>query len=66
MAKKDLSKSLDDAYAKMAEDVKDMEVDFSSMTGGNKAAGKRVRKTLMDIKKAAGAMRKESIELKNQ
>lgn len=64
-AKVDIKATLKSGYRKMVEDVEGMEEDWALMVGGNKAAGKRNRKVLMDIKKACGELRKASIELKN-
>jgi hypothetical protein len=60
-----LVKVLKDDYKKIVDWTNDMESDFHKMCEGNKAAGKRVRKDMMDIKKTAGTIRKNSIELKN-
>ena len=45
--------------------VAEIEDDFEKASGGNKAAGTRVRKQMQDIKKAAGAIRSKILEIRS-
>lgn len=40
--------------------------DIKKATGGNKAAGTRVRKSMQDIKEAAQTLRKKILEVRSQ
>ena len=45
--------------------IAEVEEDILKATGGNKAAGTRVRKAMQDIKNAAQAVRKKILDLRD-
>ncbi len=54
------------AYARLKELVESAADDVAKASGGNKAAGTRVRKTMQDIKEAAQAVRKKILEVRSE
>ena len=52
-------------YQKLRELVESAAEDVAKATGGNKAAGTRVRKTMQDIKQAAQDVRKKILEVRS-
>ncbi|MEK6676797.1 MAG: histone H1 [Planctomycetota bacterium] len=55
-----------EAYQKLKELVESAADDVAKASGGNKAAGTRVRKIMQDIKDAAQTVRKEILEVRSQ
>lgn len=55
-----------DAYIKLKEVVEATADDVAKASGGNKAAGTRVRKSMQDIKDAAQTVRKAILEVRSQ
>lgn len=53
-------------YEKLRELVDDTADDVRKASGGNKAAGTRVRKAMQDIKEAAQTVRKRVLEVRSQ
>ncbi|MEK6798737.1 MAG: histone H1 [Planctomycetota bacterium] len=51
-------------YTRLKELVASAEEDVAKATGGNKAAGTRVRKAMQDIKDTAQAVRKKILEVR--
>lgn len=55
-----------DAYVRLKELVEAASDDIAKASGGNKAAGTRVRKSMQDIKEAAQSVRKAILEVRSQ
>lgn len=53
-------------YKRLRELVEAAADDVAKATGGNKAAGTRVRKSMQDIKEAAQTVRKKILEVRSQ
>ncbi len=53
-------------YKRLRELVEAAADDVAKATGGNKAAGTRVRKSMQDIKDAAQTVRKKILEVRSQ
>ena len=53
-------------YDLLKELVEAVADDSRKATGGNKAAGTRVRKSMQDIKEAAQSVRKKILEVRSQ
>jgi hypothetical protein len=53
-------------YNRLRELVDAVADDVAKASGGNKAAGTRVRKSMQDIKDAAQAVRKRILEVRSQ
>lgn len=53
-----------DEYTRLKELVEAAEEDVAKASGGNKAAGTRVRKSMQDIKEAAQTLRKRILEVR--
>ena len=53
-------------YERLRELVDAVADDIKKATGGNKAAGTRVRKSMQDIKEAAQTLRKKILEVRSQ
>ena len=53
-------------YDRLKELVEAVADDIRKATGGNKAAGTRVRKAMQDIKEAAQSVRKKILEVRSQ
>ncbi len=53
-------------YARLKELVEEAADDVAKASGGNKAAGTRVRKSMQDIKEAAQTVRKKILEVRSQ
>ncbi len=51
-------------YERLRELVEAAADDVSKASGGNKAAGTRVRKTMQDVKEAAQEVRKKILEVR--
>ena len=51
-------------YERLKELVEDAADDVRKATGGNKAAGTRVRKTMQQVKDAAQTVRKKILEVR--
>jgi hypothetical protein len=52
-------------YENLRELVENVAEDVAKATGGNKAAGTRVRKAMQDIKAAAQEVRKKILEVRS-
>jgi hypothetical protein len=52
-------------YARLKELVEAVADDVAKASGGNKAAGTRVRKAMQDIKEAAQDVRKKILEVRS-
>lgn len=52
-------------YLKLRRLVEEIAEDVDKATGGNKAAGTRVRKAMQDIKNAAQTVRKKILEVRS-
>jgi hypothetical protein len=52
-------------YEKLRELVEQAADDINKASGGNKAAGTRVRKTMQDIKEMAQTVRKKILEVRS-
>jgi len=55
-----------EAYERLKELVEAAADDVAKASGGNKAAGTRVRKAMQDIKNAAQVVRKQILEVRSQ
>jgi len=55
-----------EAYQRLKEMVEAAADDVAKASGGNKAAGTRVRKAMQDIKNAAQEVRKQILEVRSQ
>jgi hypothetical protein len=55
-----------DEYERLRELVEAISDDVRKASGGNKAAGTRVRKAMQDIKDAAQTVRKRILEVRSQ
>lgn len=55
-----------DEYDRLRVLVEAVADDIRKATGGNKAAGTRVRKSMQDIKDAAQSVRKKILEVRSQ
>ena len=53
-------------YDRLRELVESAADDVAKASGGNKAAGTRVRKAMQDIKEAAQTVRKKILEVRSQ
>ncbi len=53
-------------YERLKELVETAAEDVAKASGGNKAAGTRVRKSMQDIKEAAQEVRKKILEVRSQ
>ncbi len=53
-------------YERLKELVESAADDIAKASGGNKAAGTRVRKAMQDIKEAAQTVRKKILEVRSQ
>ncbi len=53
-------------YERLREMVEGAADDVAKASGGNKAAGTRVRKTMQEIKEAAQSVRKRILEVRAQ
>lgn len=53
-------------YERLRELVESVADDIQKATGGNKAAGTRVRKTMQEVKEAAQMVRKGILEVRSQ
>ena len=53
-------------YLRLRELVESAADDVAKATGGNKAAGTRVRKAMQDIKRAAQDVRKKILEVRSE
>ena len=53
-------------YEKLKELVESAADDVAKASGGNKAAGTRVRKTMQDVKDTAQQLRKKILEVRAQ
>ncbi len=53
-------------YERLRELVESAAEDIKKASGGNKAAGTRVRKTMQEIKEAAQTVRKKILEVRSQ
>jgi len=53
-------------YERLKELVESVADDIQKATGGNKAAGTRVRKTMQEVKEAAQMVRKGILEVRSQ
>ncbi len=53
-------------YQRLRELVEAAADDVAKASGGNKAAGTRVRKAMQDIKEAAQTVRKKILEVRSQ
>ncbi len=53
-------------YLKLKELVESAADDVAKASGGNKAAGTRVRKTMQDVKQAAQDVRKRILEVRSE
>lgn len=53
-------------YERLKELVEAVADDIRKASGGNKAAGTRVRKAMQDIKEAAQTVRKKVLEVRSQ
>ncbi|MHC5110856.1 MAG: histone H1 [Planctomycetota bacterium] len=53
-------------YERLRELVDAVSDDIRKATGGNKAAGTRVRKAMQEIKEAAQSVRKKILEVRSQ
>jgi len=53
-------------YERLKELVEAAADDVDKASGGNKAAGTRVRKTMQDIKEAAQSVRKKILEVRSE
>ena len=53
-------------YDTLKELVESAAEDVAKATGGNKAAGTRVRKTMQEVKEAAQTVRKRILEVRSQ
>ena len=53
-------------YERLKELVETAADDVAKATGGNKAAGTRVRKAMQEIKEAAQTVRKRILEVRSQ
>jgi len=54
------------AYERLKELVESAADDVAKASGGNKAAGTRVRKVMQDVKEAAQTVRKAVLEVRSQ
>ena len=52
-------------YEQLRQMVEDIAEDVAKATGGNKAAGTRVRKAMQEIKTAAQEVRKKILEVRS-
>jgi len=52
-------------YQKLRQLVEEIAVDIDKATGGNKAAGTRVRKAMQDIKNAAQEVRRKILDMRS-
>lgn len=52
---------MNELYAKLKQLILDAEDDLTKASGGNKAAGTRIRKTMQDIKATAQEVRKAAL-----
>ncbi|MEM6332325.1 MAG: histone H1 [Planctomycetota bacterium] len=55
-----------ETYASLQQAVAEVEVDLQKASGGNKAAGTRVRKSMQDIKNIAQELRKQVLEVRDE
>ncbi len=55
-----------EAYAHLKELVEAAADDVAKASGGNKAAGTRVRKSMQEIKEAAQSVRKKILEVRSE
>jgi hypothetical protein len=53
-----------DLYENLCRLVREVEEDMKKATGGNKAAGTRVRKSMQDIKDVAQQIRQRVLEMR--
>ena len=53
-------------YERLRELVEAVSEDIRKATGGNKAAGTRVRKSMQEIKESAQQVRKKILEVRSQ
>lgn len=53
-------------YQKLKDLIESVADDIAKATGGNKAAGTRVRKTMQEIKEAAQEVRKKILEVRSE
>lgn len=53
-------------YERLKELVEEAADDVAKASGGNKAAGTRVRKAMQDIKEAAQVVRKKILEVRSE
>lgn len=53
-------------YERLRQLVEEAADDIRKATGGNKAAGTRVRKTMQEIKEAAQNVRKKILEVRSE
>jgi len=53
-------------YERLKEIVEAAADDVAKASGGNKAAGTRVRKAMQDVKEAAQSVRKKILEVRSQ
>lgn len=53
-------------YDRLRQLVEEAAEDIRKATGGNKAAGTRVRKTMQDIKQTAQDLRKKILEVRSE
>ena len=53
-------------YQQLKELIESIADDVAKATGGNKAAGTRVRKVMQEIKDAAQTVRKKILEVRSQ
>lgn len=53
-------------YEKLKQLIESAAEDVAKASGGNKAAGTRVRKTMQEVKDAAQAVRKKILEVRSQ
>lgn len=54
-----------ESYERLKELVEAAAADVAKASGGNKAAGTRVRKSMQEIKEAAQALRKQVLEVRS-
>jgi hypothetical protein len=54
-----------EAYERLRELVESAAEDVAKATGGNKAAGTRVRKTMQDVKAVAQEVRQKILEVRS-
>ena len=57
---------MQETYEQLKGLVDSLEDDILKASGGNKAAGTRVRKSMQDIKEAAQNVRKKILEVRSQ